>query len=103
PLSEAHLNRTLQFVPTTLLLALPGIHARAQDAATGVVTGRVVDATGAALAGVRVVATRTATAPVRENTTASPDTHALPSLAPGEYRFVFEAAGFTSRTVDPVV
>ena len=97
------MNRTLRFVATTLLLALPGIHARAQDAATGVVTGRVVDATGAALAGVRVVATRTATATVRETTTDSTGTHALTSLAPGEYRFVFEAAGFTSRTVDRVV
>ena len=60
--------------------------ARAQDAATGVVTGRATDASGAPLAGARVVATRTATAAVRETTTDSAGRYVLASLAPGEYR-----------------
>ncbi len=41
------MNRTLRLVATALLLLLTVSEARAQDAATGVVTGRVVDATGA--------------------------------------------------------
>ena len=98
------MNRPLRLVTTTLLLALSAASvARPQDAATGVVSGRVVDATGTALAGVRVVATRTATATVRETTTDASGTHVLTSLAPGEYRVVFEAAGFTSKTFDRVV
>jgi hypothetical protein len=72
--------------------------ARAQDAATGVVTGRVTGATGAPLAGARVVATRSATAETREATTDARGGYALTSLAPGEYRVVFEAAGFQPRT-----
>ena len=97
------MNRTLRFVAAALLLVLPGIHARAQDAATGVLSGRVIDVTGAALAGVRVAATRTATAAVRETTTDSTGAHALTSLAPGEYRIEFEAAGFAPKTFDRVV
>ena len=97
------MNRTLRLVATALLLVSTATRARAQDAATGVVTGRVIDATGAALAGVRVVATRTATATVRETTTDSTGAHVLTSLAPGEYRVVFEAAGFAPRTFERVV
>ena len=97
------MNRTLRLVATALLLLLTVGQARAQDAATGVVTGRAVDATGAALAGVKVVATRTATAAVRETTTDATGTHVLTSLAPGEYRVVFEAAGFLPKTFDRVV
>ena len=97
------MNRTLRLVATALLLVSTATRARAQDAATGVVTGRVVDATGAALAGVRVVATRTATATVRETTTDSTGRHVLTSLAPGEYRVVFEAAGFAPKAFDRVV
>jgi len=97
------LNRTLRLVATALLLLVSVSTTRAQDAATGVLTGRVVDATGAALASVRVVATRTATATVRETTTDATGTHALTSLAPGEYRIDFTAAGFTSKTFDSVV
>ena len=82
-----------------MLLTLTAV-ARAQDAATGAVAGRVTDASGAAVAGVKVKATRTATGAVRETTTDADGTHVLTSLVPGEYRIEFEAAGFNPRALD---
>ena len=75
----------------------------AQDAATGVVIGRVTDASGAPVAGARVVATRTATAVVRETATDSAGRYALASLAPGEYRISIEMPGFAPKTLERVV
>jgi hypothetical protein len=86
-----------------LLWVGPATGSLAQDAATGVVTGRAIDATGAPLASVRVVATRIATGAVREAATDAAGGYALTSLAPGEYRLRFEAAGFAPKTVDYVV
>ena len=82
-----------------MLLTLTAV-ARAQDAATGAVAGRVSDASGAAVAGVKVKATRTATGAVRETTTDADGNHVLTSLVPGEYRIEFEAAGFNQRALD---
>ena len=96
------MNRTLRFITTALVFALPAALG-AQDAATGVVAGRVTDASGAPLAGVHVAATRTATGAVRETTTDANGGHVITSLAPGEYRLVFEAAGFNSKTIDHVL
>ena len=83
-------TRLLALVALSLLSASP---ARAQDAATGVLTGRATDASGAALAGARVVATRAATAAVRETTTDTAGRFTLANLAPGEYRVEIEANG----------
>ncbi len=104
-----HTQRTARSIPATTLLAAGVLSllfvtaGRTQDAATGVVTGRATDASGAALAGVRVVATRAATATVREATTDSAGRYTLASLAPGEYRVVFEVPGFASKALDHVV
>jgi hypothetical protein len=77
--------------------------ARAQDAATGVLDGRVSDPSGAPLAGARVVAKRPATGSARETTTDPAGRFALPSLAPGRYRLSIEAPGFAARQIDAVV
>ena len=104
-----HTQRTARSTPATTLLAAGVLSllfvsaGRTQDAATGVVTGRATDASGAALAGVRVVATRAATATVREATTDTAGRYTLASLAPGEYRVVFEAPGFAPKALDHVV
>jgi hypothetical protein len=66
----------------------------AQDAATGVVTGRVIDPSSAAVAGAKVVATRTATAVARETTTEATGAYLIASLAPGEYEVTITAPGF---------
>ncbi len=93
------MNRRLGLAALAMLLALTPA-ARAQDAATGAVAGRVTDASGAAVAGVKVKATRTATGAVRETTTDADGNHVLTSLVPGEYRIEFEAAGFNPRALD---
>ena len=90
-------------LPRSIAATLLVSTARAQDAATGVVIGRATDASGAPLAGARVVATRAATASVRETTTDSAGRYVLASLAPGEYRVSIEAPGFASKTLDRVV
>jgi hypothetical protein len=90
-------------VVASVLLAGGATSLHAQDAATGVVAGRVTDASGAPLAGVDVSARRVATGAVRKTTTDANGELALTSLMPGEYRVVFEAAGFRARTLDHVV
>ena len=96
-------NRLLRLAAATAGLLALSAGLRAQDAATGVVAGRVTDAAGSPLAGVKVHATRLATGVVRVATTDASGGHVLTNLAPGEYRVVFEAAGFSPRTVDHVV
>ncbi len=83
------------------LLSFP--NARAQDAATGVLAGQATDASGAPLAGARVVATRTATGSARETKTDSAGRYTIANLAPGEYRVVIEAPGFAPKTLDRIV
>ena len=100
---EVRLTRTSRVLVAVVVSMLFVSTARAQDAATGVVIGRATDASGAPLAGARVVATRTATASVRETTTDSAGRYVLASLAPGEYRVSIEAPGFVSKTLDRVV
>ena len=100
---RAHLTPATRILAVVALSALSASAARAQDAATGVVTGRATDASGAALAGARVVVTRTATAAARETATDSAGRYTLANLAPGEYRISIEAAGFSSRTLERVV
>jgi hypothetical protein len=97
------LNRITRIIATVVLSTLPLTAARAQDAATGVVAGRASDASGAPLPGVRVAATRKATATTRETRTDSGGVYVLASLAPGEYRMSFEATGFAPRAVERVV
>jgi len=89
-------------LPILLCLLVPGGELRAQDAATGVVAGRVTDATGAGLAGVRVTASRTAVAGEREALTDAAGAYAIASLAPAEYRLVFAKDGFAHFTADRV-
>jgi carboxypeptidase family protein/TonB-dependent receptor-like protein len=93
------LKRT-SHLATTLLLVVLAVGARAQDTATGIVAGRVTDASGKALAGARVAATRVATGALREATSDATGAYVLTNLAPGEYRVVIEAAGFSPRTAD---
>jgi len=97
--SRAGLSLATAAVAFSCLLA-PSLSA--QDAATGVLDGRVTDPSGAPLAGARVVATRAATASTREATTDSAGRFALPSLAPGQYRLSIEASGFAARHLEAV-
>ena len=86
-----------------LALGAIGPTALAQDAATGVVTGRVVDPSSAAVAGAKVVATRMATAVARETTTEATGAYVIASLAPGEYKVEVQAQGFAPFAVERVL
>ncbi|HSD67733.1 MAG TPA: TonB-dependent receptor [Vicinamibacteria bacterium] len=90
----------LSALALSTLLALPAL---AQDSATGVLAGRATDASGAALVGARVVATRTATASVRETTTDAAGRFTLVNLAPGTYQVEFSAPGFAAKKLERVV
>jgi hypothetical protein len=96
------LNRKPGWAALAMLLTLAAA-ARAQDNATGAIAGRVTDASGAVLSGVKVKATRTATGTVREATTDADGNHVMTNLAPGQYRVEFEAAGFGPKTAEAVV
>ncbi|HXK09851.1 MAG TPA: TonB-dependent receptor [Vicinamibacteria bacterium] len=101
---SGHRRARLPLLSIAILLSWPlASPLRAQDAATGDLSGRATDASGAALAGARVVVTRTATASVRETKTDSAGRYALANLAPGEYRLVLEAPGFAPKTFERVV
>ncbi|HEX9186138.1 MAG TPA: TonB-dependent receptor, partial [Vicinamibacteria bacterium] len=98
--TETRPSRLLTVLALFAVLPLPLL---AQDAATGDLSGRATDASGAPLAGARVVATRIATATARETVTDAAGRYSLPSLPPGEYRVVVEASGFAPKTRERVI
>ena len=100
---EATLNRPLPYFAIVLCATALAASAHGQDAATGDVTGRVIDPSSAPVAGARVVATRIATGTTRVAATDATGRHVIASLPPGEYRIAIEAAGFAPTTIERVV
>lgn len=81
---------------------------KAQATETGVLTGKVTDASGAVVANATVTATSVETGQMRSVTTGVDGSYRLDDLPPGSYRLRFEAAGFKtlevpSATVDSTV
>src|SRR5262249_50667839 len=69
----------------------------------GEITGRVSDATGAAVSGAAVTITQVSTNAVRSTVTTDAGDYSLPSVPPGGYSVKVEKQGFkteTQRTVD---
>jgi outer membrane receptor protein involved in Fe transport len=87
-------------VGLALVVALPG--GVAAQTASGNVEGRVVDADGAALAGVTVTATNGATGLTRTTRTGADGTYRLPALPIGSYDLRFEREGFGRLEVSDV-
>ncbi len=58
-------------------------------------SGSVVDSTGAAVPGAKVIATQTATRQVRSTLTGSEGAYVLPNLPVGPYQLEVQANGFT--------
>jgi hypothetical protein len=83
------------------VLALAG-PARAQDAATASLSGRVTDAAGAAVPGAQVRAVRQDVALARETASGANGWFALSSLPPGGYAVTVRAPGLAPRTVEGV-
>jgi hypothetical protein len=69
----------------------------AQNAETGALAGTVTDASGAALAGAKVVATNPATGAQKEITADATGGYRISNLPPGSYRVEVTAEGFRSQ------
>src|SRR5581483_5737358 len=82
------------FLP--LLLSSP---APAQTSTTGVIVGTVTDNTGAALAGVEVELTNTATGQASKQVNNESGQYNFPSVPPGEYNLAVTARGFRRASV----
>ncbi len=65
-------------------------------------SGRIVDASGAAVAGVKIVATETATGARSETVSGTEGEYTLPFLSPGSYSISAEATGFKKYVQDGV-
>ncbi len=79
----------LQLVPSLL----------AQTAGVGVLTGRVVDSSGNAVAGVTVTVTRMDNSQARSATTGTDGSYRFDDLPPGNYRMKLEAPGFQTLEI----
>jgi hypothetical protein len=66
----------------------------AQTTGTGALSGRVIDASGKAVANATVTATSVNNGQVRTVTTATDGSYKFDTLPPGNYRLRFEATGF---------
>src|ERR1700679_1060737 len=69
----------------------------------GSISGIVVDATGAKIPNVKVVARRTETQTVYQTTTTSTGNYTLPSLQVGTYTLTFEATGFDKSVENGII
>lgn len=84
-----------------LLCALIAPVALAQTTGA-VLTGKVIDASGAALPGVSITATHSATGVARTVVTAADGTYRTPTLMPGTYTVMTELSGFSTTTARDV-
>jgi hypothetical protein len=72
------------------------------QAVNGTLLGTVTDATGAAVAGARIVATQTSTGAMHEATTNESGNYSFPDMQPGPYSVTVEAKGFKKATQQSV-
>jgi hypothetical protein len=94
----------IRITPLLLLVFLAPATVWAQ-AETGRITGRVVDAQGAAVSGAMVTATNTETRVSRTTMTARDGSYVIPNLLPAPYEIKIEMSGFAplTRTIQMTV
>jgi hypothetical protein len=100
PLSWRRAARRLTALAVLAVGAVPVT--QAQDPATAVLAGHVVDAAGAIVPGAAVKITRRETAFGRETVTDIGGNFRIASLPPGRYKVVVQAAGFDERSFSGV-
>src|SRR5258708_14038645 len=84
----------------TLLTISAMAHAQTN---TGTITGQVLDAQAALVAGATVRVTNIATGVMQEEVvTGKAGVYTVPSLQPGQYRVAVEAPGFSTTVVEPL-
>jgi hypothetical protein len=74
----------------------------AQTAETGVLKGRITDASGGVVANVTVTATSLDNGEMRSATTGTDGSYEVDGLTPGTYQLKFEAAGFKTLEIPSV-
>jgi hypothetical protein len=77
-----------------LVLSLPLLHALAQTASTGALTGTVTDSNGAVVSEVQIKVTSNATGEARTVASQSSGAYVVPLLLPGTYTVEFVKSGF---------
>ena len=75
----------------------------AQTAGMGALTGRVIDASGNAVANTTVTATSVDNGQVRSATTATDGSYSFDGLSGGNYRLKFEASGFKTLEIPSAI
>src|SRR5271157_1455737 len=92
------------FVFLALLALFANLHfASAQTLERGAIRGTVYDASKAAIPGVKLTLTSTATGLKREITTNENGAYAFEAVTPGQYTLVVEAPNFAIYTVKDIV
>ncbi len=87
---------------TVLVLVMLLSQAALAQTQGGVVTGKVVDATGGALPGVTITATNTSTGVSQSTVTGGDGSYRTPTLMPGRYNVTAELSGFGRVTMPNV-
>src|SRR5262245_35001644 len=96
------MKRNLRSLFTILTLLAIGAATVSGQAVTGSIVGSVTDASGAAIAGAKVIIAETSTGIARTATTNSEGGYVMPYLQPGIYRIEVEKTGFKKSTVNDV-
>jgi len=86
-----------------LCLCIPLPSAWGQSAGTGAIAGTVTDATGRTVPNAKVTATNLGTNQARTSTTGAAGDFKFELLPPGNYQLKFQATGFKTADVGPVV
>lgn len=90
------MSRVISLVFLQGLLAVSLAGAQTVSATTGAINGKVTDNTGAILPGVTVTISSSALMGTRTAVTNEEGLYRFPAVPPGEYKVVFELAGFTT-------
>ncbi|MBI3262417.1 MAG: carboxypeptidase regulatory-like domain-containing protein, partial [Acidobacteria bacterium] len=85
-------------VVSLLLLAATSGAAQTITATTGAINGKATDSTGAVLPGVTITISSPAMQGVRTAVTSEDGTYRFPAVPPGDYKIVYELAGFSVVT-----
>lgn len=91
-------SRRVQFLTLFSLIFLIALPALAQTAATGALSGTVMDQTGAAVPDSKITLTNQATGEVREFLSQKNGTYLFPQLSPGLYTVDISKAGFKQES-----
>jgi outer membrane receptor protein involved in Fe transport len=96
------MKRNLSSSFTVLMLIAIGAATIFGQAVTGSIVGSVTDASGAAIAGAKVIIAETSTGIARTTITNSEGGYVMPYLQPGAYRIEVEKTGFKKSTANDV-